>query len=308
MNSTQDYRKYLLPEIVAKLKTLDLKARFIVNGFLIGLHKSPYHGFSAEFAQHRQYVFGDELRHIDWPLVARTEKYYIKQYEEETNLRSYILVDCSDSMRFCSSPEFIPKIEYASYLAGALAHLMIKQHDSAGLITFSDRLHTFIPTRQSTSHLTEILKALSSENTRVQTEEKRVTNFDTVFKNVAQKLRHRNLIILISDLWDVQEVVIKAMKRFHFQRNEMIVFHLLDPLEARLEYNHALRFQDMETSQVKTTNPQHIQKAYKEAFQRFSKNYAQSLSQSKIDYNLIFTSESFELALLAYLKKRSKLG
>ncbi len=308
MNSNPDERKYLLPEIVAKLKTLDLKARFIVNGFLIGLHKSPFHGFSAEFAQHRPYVFGDEPRHIDWRLLARTEKYFIKQYEEETNLRSYLLLDTSNSMKFSSSPEYIPKIEYASYLAGALSHLMIKQHDCAGLITFSDKIHRFVPTRQSPAHLTEILKTLSNEHHNLLSESRPNTNFDAVFKQIAGQLRQRNLIILISDLWDVQESVIKAMKLFHFQHNEMIVFHLTDPRETDLNYTQPLQFQDMESRTIKNANPVQIQKAYKDAFNAFSKRYQDKLSDAKIDYNLINTSQSFEHALLAYLKKRAMLN
>ena len=308
MTSRNDYQKFLLPEMVSKLKTLDLKARFIVNGFLIGLHKSPFHGFSAEFAEHRQYVFGDEPKYIDWRVVARTEKYYIKQFEEETNLRSLILLDTSDSMKFSSSTNLLSKIEYGCYLSGALAHLMIKQHDSVGLITFSDRLHQFIPIRQSQAHLNDILKALSKENDVVQSSEGRTTNFEQIFPMVAEKLKNRNLIILISDLWDVQDVVIKAMKLFHFQRNEMIVFHLLDPNEANLDYSEPLRFQDLETKGLKSSNPHQIKNAYKQAFKTFTGNYQKHLSDAKIDYTVIFTSESFEHALLGYLKKRTRLN
>ncbi|NTW50019.1 MAG: DUF58 domain-containing protein [Chlorobiales bacterium] len=303
----EDYRKYLQPETISKLRSIELKAKFIVEGFLIGLHKSPYHGFSVEFSEHRQYSPGDEIRHIDWRVYGRTDKFYIKRYEEETNLRGYILLDVSGSMRYTSGPKYLPKIEYASYLSAALCLLMLGQRDGAGLVTFSDTIETFLPPSAKPSHQRLLLKTLSETSALVTTGTARQTDSGRALSQIAERIQKRSLIILISDLWDNPDSLITALKFFRHRHNEVIVFHLIDPQERLFDFNADAEMVDMETGSRILTSPRQIQQAYEQAFNALSERYKQALTDNLIDYNLIDTSKPFDLALFAYLKKRSRL-
>ncbi len=304
----EEYRKYLQPSIVSKLGTIELKAKMIVEGFITGLHKSPYHGFSVEFAEHRQYTFGDETRHIDWRVFGRTGKYYIKQYEEETNLRCYILLDTSSSMCYSSDKSFLPKIEYASYLAAALSVFMMGQRDGVSLCTYSDTLHSYLPPSLKPSHQNLILKTLSESSQKVASERGKKTDSAAALAKFAERLEKRSLIIVLSDFWDEPDKVIAALKHFRHRRNEVIAFHVLDPKEKTFEFETDAELVDVETGEKITTNPRQLQAAYQLAFEQHAGKFRRELSDNGIDYNLIETSSPFDLALLAYLKKRSKLN
>ncbi|ACF14887.1 protein of unknown function DUF58 [Chloroherpeton thalassium ATCC 35110] len=302
-----DYRKYLQPETVSKLSSIELKAKLIVAGFLIGLHKSPYHGFSVEFAEHRQYAFGDEIRHIDWKVFARTDKYYVKQYEEETNLRSYILLDASSSMQYRSEKKSIPKIEYAAYLAAALSLLMIRQRDGVGLVTFTNNLHDFIPPSVKPSHHTFILKKLAEVSQLVTENKNRQTDVSSAFAKLAERIQNRSLVIVISDFWDEPSHIVSALKQFSHRFNEVIAFHIIDPAEQNLDFNADSELIDIETRLSIATDTRHIQAVYQKAFEKRSHYYKNALADNHIDYNLLLTSNPFDEALFAYLKKRSKI-
>jgi uncharacterized protein (DUF58 family) len=302
-----DYRKYLQPSIISRLGAIELKAKMIVEGFITGLHKSPYHGFSVEFAEHRQYTFGDETRHIDWRVFGRTGKYYVKQYEAETNLRCYILLDTSSSMCYSSDKKYLPKIEYASYIAASLAVFMIGQRDGVSLATYSDTLQTYLPPSLKPSHQNLILKTLSETSQKVSAERGKKTDSAAALAKFAERLDKRSLIIVLSDFWDEPEKIIAALKHFRHRHNEVIAFHILDNKEKSFEFDTDAEMVDVETGEKIMTNPKQLQAAYKVAFDAHVRRLRQELTDNGIDYNLLDTSEPFDLALLAYLKRRSKM-
>lgn len=280
----------------------------IVEGFITGLHKSPYHGFSVEFAEHRQYTFGDEPRHIDWRVYGRTGKYYIKQYEEETNLRCYILLDQSSSMAFRSSKSVLPKIEYASYIAAALTLLMMGQRDAVSLTTYSDTLHTFLPPSLKPSHQNLILQTLHQTSQSTQQSRGKTTDTSAALKTFAKYLEKRSLIVLLSDFWDTPEKVVAALKHFQHRRNEVIAFHILDPKEKDFDFTTDVEVIDLETGERMLTSPRQLQAAYQTAFQARTRALRQALIDNMIDYVPVETSQPFDVALLAYLKKRQMLS
>jgi len=298
--SNLDYRNLLNPSIIPKINSLELRARLVVEGFMVGLHKSPYHGFSVEFTQHRPYMQGDGLKDVDWKVYGKTEKFFIKQYEEETNLKSYILLDVSKSMDF-SSGDSVSKLDYASTLAAALSYLMIKQQDAAGLTLYSNKIVQHLPPKAARPYLQQILRTLSLANPSD------TTNTATCLNSVAEKIKRRGLVIIISDLFDDVSSIISALKHFSYNKNEVIVFQILDPMERSFAFGKDAIFKDMETEEEMTTQPYQIQKAYKLAMEEFVNTIKRECLNSNIDYNLIETSAPFDKALLSYIQKRSKL-
>lgn len=288
------------PSFVSKLNSLELKARFVVEGFMVGLHKSPYHGFSVEFSEHRAYMQGDNLRDVDWKVYGRTEKFFIKQYEEETNLRSYILLDTSNSMNF-SSADNLNKIEYAQTLTAALSYLMIHQQDAVGLTLYAEKINKYLPPKSSRAYLQEILKTLSSA------EISQKTNTANCLNEVAEKIQRRGLVIIISDFFDEIDSVLKALKHFRYKKNEVIVFQILDPIERTFAFGRDAIFKDLETNDEITTQPYQLQKAYRDAMMEFTGKIKAECLNSNIDYNLIETSDPYDKALLRYIQKREKL-
>lgn len=295
----QPKKGYIDPLIVAKLSTILLKARFVVEGFIAGLHQSPYKGFSLEFAQHREYSPGDETRHIDWKVYGRKDKYFVKQYQEETNLKGYILLDRSASMGYRSKG--ITKLQYGSYLAASLAFLMLRQQDSVGLATFDERIKKYIPPRQSKGHLSLILKELENLVPSSQ------TGINRSLRELGQYTKRRGLIILISDLLDEQEKVLNALKYFRFKKHEVIVFHLLDPAELELPFTNVLWLEDMENKKRVLTHPGIIREKYKNVIKEFVETYKLSCLRSDIDYCLMDTKTPLDFALGAYLARRKML-
>ncbi|MBC8213867.1 MAG: DUF58 domain-containing protein [Candidatus Marinimicrobia bacterium] len=292
--------QYLTPEIISRLDNLSLKARLVVEGFIVGLHKSPYHGFSVEFSEHRAYGPGDEIRHIDWKLWGKTERYYVKQFEEETNLRAYLLVDQSKSMDYRSDK--VSKLDYAQILSASLGYLMLKQQDAVGLSLFDSEIRGTIPPRSKSSHL----NVLIGEMSKIQPGPE--TKISPVLHHFAEAIKKRGLIILISDLFDNPEDILSGLKHFRHKRHEVIVFHILDPQEMKLDFTKRTMFKDMETGEKIVTEPWHIQKDYQKTMKDFSDFFKKHCRQNNIDYIPITTDNPLDIALGEYLIKRKRIG
>jgi len=295
-----DYRKYLNPEVVSRLSSIELKARLVVEGFIVGLHRSPYHGFSVEFAEHRQYMPGDDFKHIDWKVYAKSDRFYIKQFEEETNLKAYILLDASNSMGYKS--DGISKLEYGSYLAAALSYLSLRQQDAPGLLIYDERIRSYIPPKGARSHINPILRQLGD------TLPSSKTDASVAFHELADRIKRRGLVIVISDLLDDPEKMLLGLKHFRHRRHEVIVFHILDPFERNFAYKSEARFKDMETGRELLTDPWQIRGEYMSRLGDYLEWISKSCRDSHIDYHLLDTSIPFDRALFGYLAKRSKLG
>ena len=295
-----DYKKYLKPDVVSKLSRMDLVARLVVEGFITGLHRSPYHGFSVEFSEYRPYIPGDPLRHIDWRVWGRTDRFYVKQFEEETNLKAYLLLDASGSMNYTSTQ--ITKLKYGIYLTAALAYLMLLQRDAVGLVTFDTKIRNWIAPRSVFSYLNIILKALDTLQCAGE------TSLSDTLHTMADRIKRRGLIILISDLLDDPDTVITALKHFRHRKHEVIVFHILDPKERYFDFRQDAIFIDMETGEKIQTQPWHIKNDYQRNVHLFLENFKKECRQHRIDYVPMDTTQSFDTALLHYLALRKKIG
>lgn len=291
-------KKYLDPEVLARLSRLDIKARLVVEGFMSGLHSSPYKGFSQEFADYRQYMPGDEPKRIDWKVYGRNDRFYIKEYQEETNLRCYILLDKSGSMGF---GEKISKLEYAKYLSASLAYMLLKQKDSVGIATFDKKIEEIIPPSVKKSNFIEILKIINKTTPSGE------TSLSSMLYQLAQKTRKRGLIILISDLLDDPSVVIKALRSFRYRKHEILVFHIVDIKEYEFSFDKAALFHDLEDGSEMVIEPSMIRASYQKKFKGLLQFYRQQLLESHIDYETIFTTTPYDRALFSYLQKRGSL-
>ncbi|MEE2708475.1 MAG: DUF58 domain-containing protein [Gemmatimonadota bacterium] len=299
--STPDYRKFLDPVTISKLTRLDLKARLVVEGFIAGLHRSPYHGFSVEYAQHRQYMPGDPIKYIDWKVFAKSDRFYVKEYEEETNLKSYIFLDVSASMGYSS--EGISKLEYGKYLAAALTYLMLSQQDSVGLVLYDERVRQYVPPRAVGSQLHTVLQQLNRADPQAGTSSR------TTFHALAERIKRRGLIIIISDLLEGDsDDVISGIKHFRHRRHEVIVFRLLDPAEQDFSFDRPLRFRDLETGEEIFTDPNRIRDQYLTSLQDQNARYEKVCRENYADYTSLDTTTPFDYALMTFLGKRSKLG
>ena len=291
--------KYLDPGAIASLEHLELQARQVVEGFISGLHKSPFHGFSVEFSQHRPYLAGDSLRFVDWKVYGRTDRFYIKQYEQETNLRAYIMLDISKSMLFGSGT--MNKLQYGSALASALSYLLIRQKDAAGLILFDDKIRTLMPPRSVGSYLPQIFTTI----------EQAVPGSDTQISRVlhesAEQIHRRSLVIIISDLLDEPAAILKGLRHFAHDQHEVLVFHLMDPQEITLDYSGEVVFEDLESSERIKTQPAYISASYKKKMRDFLDFYKIECSNHQISYTLIQTNMNFKTALTRFLLKRKRL-
>jgi uncharacterized protein (DUF58 family) len=298
---SEDYKKFLDPVVISKLKTLELRARMVVEGFKVGLHRSPYHGFSVEFSEHRPYMQGDALKNIDWKVFAKSEKYFIKQFEEETNLICNIFIDVSRSMNF-KHTSGVTKLEYAKILAASLAYVMIDQQDSVGLTVYSDRIHSMLAPKSNRVYLKTILTVLD------QIIPDGTTNTAKCLDSVADKIRKRGLTIVISDFFDDIESIMRALKHIHYKKNEVIVFQILDPVEKNFGFERDSIFVDVETGEQITTQPHQIQRAYQQAMGEYLKKLKNECLNFGIEYNLIDTGQPFDAALINYFAKRSGLN
>ena len=294
-----DKRKYLRPETVAMLNSMSLRARLVVEGYIIGHHRSPYHGFSVEFAEHRSYGPGDEIKHIDWKLFGKTDRLYVKRYEEETNLRAHIILDTSKSMLYSSAE--VSKLSYANSLAASLSYLMINQQDAVGIAKFSEKIDTFIPPKARPSHLNLILSQLDDKDSGNDTQ------IGMVLHELADRIKKRGMVILISDLLDKPENIMKGLKHFRHQNQEVIVFHIQDRKESEFDFDTRTKFFDMETGEEIVTEPWHIRSNYNELISKLESNYKSNCRENHIDYVPLFTDQSLDIGITEYLIKRSKL-
>lgn len=295
------YKKYLRPEVINKISGLDLRAKRIVEGFLLGLHKSPYHGFSIEFSQHRPYQQGDALKDVDWKIYGKSDRFFVKQYEEETNLRCHIFVDCSASMN-CKFEGQVTKYEYASMLSAALAYMLIGQKDAVGMTLYNEGILRSFPERSSTTHLRDMLLSLAAQKPGKQTR-----TAETLY-NAAGVIKRRSLVVLISDFFDDPEKIIQGLKRFRFAGNEVVLFQILDPVELTFSFGGDAKFVDVETGESMVTNSFQISEAYRNAMKEYLHSVKSEALKNGVEYNLIATNETFDKALTAYLQKRMRLG
>ena len=292
--------QFLDPRVVTRLANLELRARLVVEGFITGMHRSPYHGFSVEFAEHRQYMPGDAIRFIDWKIYGRTDRHYIKQYEEETNLRSTIILDTSRSMGYVSG-DGVTKIAYGASLAAALAYLMIRQQDAVGLACFDEELRSFLPPHTTRAYLRRLLVTLQHAAPSGTTGAARSLH------QAADRMKRRGLVIVISDLLDDPAGVLGALKHFRHKKNEVIVMHVLDPLERSFEFAGDAVFRDVETGERITTLPWQIRTSYRRAMGEFLETYKRQCREHAIDYVLLDTATTFDVALTQYLARRERL-
>jgi len=305
---TKEVKSFLNPEVIAKIENLELRARMIVEGFMIGLHRSPYHGFSVEFSEHRPYMQGDSLKNLDWKVYAKSEKFFIKQYEEETNLICHIFLDVSSSMNFKYSSR-ITKFDYATTLAAALSYIMINQQDAVGLAIYSDHIHSYLPPKSNIVYLKTLFKELAN------TIPSGNTNTSNCIDSIVNKINKRGLTIIISDFFDfpsksendIVDSIMTTLKHIHYKKNEIIVFQILDPIEMNFGFDRDSIFIDLETKDEITTQPYLIQKAYQDAMKDFLNKLKTECLNYGIQYNLIETTTPFDRALLNYFSKRARL-
>ena len=295
----RDALQYLDPTVLAKLSNLELLARFVVEGFLVGLHKSPFHGFSVEFSSYRPYIQGDDPRHIDWKLWARTDELFLKLFIEETNLRAHILLDTSASMGYAAR-DGVSKYKYGVFLGAALAHLMVLQKDAVGVATFDTEIRHYLPPRARFDHLLHVLKVLD----RVEVGEQ--TGFASGLDALAERIRKRGLIVVISDLFDEPEAIMDVLKHFRHSGHEVIVFQVLTRDEMELPFTGQIEFEDLETHERLMTLPASVQGRYVEAFNAHQRWLRKECANSLIDFVPILTDQSLGVALVEYLMKRRK--
>jgi len=291
--------EYLRPDVIRQVQRLDLKARFIVQGFLAGLHSSPYHGFSVEFSEHRKYEWGDDIRTIDWNVYGKTDRFYVKKYEAETNLDCYLLVDRSASMGYAGGDR-MTKMDYAICLAAALGYMAISQQDAVGLLTFDDRVRSFLPPKAKRSHLMALLGELA------RTQPAGETNLAAALHDAAGRIKKRGLIVLLSDLLADQEKVIEALHHLRFRGHDLIVFQVLDASEAHFDFDGPMRFEDPETQEQVDANPRAIRAAYLEELRAFIEEYRRQCQGVRADFVSVDTSMTFDKALIEFLVNRKE--
>lgn len=292
-----DAKNYFDPKVLAGISNLALRARWVVEGLMSGVHKSRAKGFSVEFEEHREYSPGDEIRRIDWKALGKFDRYFIKEYEDETNLRAYLLLDASASMNYAS--DGITKFDYACTLTASLAYLILRQQDAAGVVTFSDRIDAFIPPRAKRDYLAQILHALEN---RAPGGETRVGK---ILDDIAGQVKRRGLIVLVSDLLDEPAEILKGLRQFRFRGNDVIVFHLLDPAELDLPFDGNVLFEDLEAADLRViADPRAIRSTYQQVVKDFIDDMRKQCRDNTIDYQLISTATPLDRALASYLSWR----
>jgi uncharacterized protein (DUF58 family) len=294
-------RGSLDPAVVARLAHLDVRARLVVEGFIAGMHRSPFHGFSVEFAEHRPYMPGDPLKNLDWKVWARSDRYLVKQYTEETNLRCHLLLDLSGSMGFRSARASMSKLDYARSLSAALAYLMLQQQDAVGAMLFADKPLAYVPPRAVRSHLDVVLRTLQSAEPHGR------THLGPVLHELAERIKRRGLVVLCSDLMDRPDEILHGLQHFRHRHHEVVVFHVLDPDEIDFPYSDTATFVDLESGERLTTEPWEIARRYRERFAAWTDRYRRQCREQRIDYVQLDTRTPFDQALLAYLEKRARL-
>jgi len=294
----ENSQKYLDPKALARLEGLQLRARRIVEGYVAGVHRSPYHGFSIEFAEHREYAPGDDLRYLDWKVFGRTDKYYLKQFEEETNLICYLVLDTSESMRYRSSTAALSKLEYAQCSAAALAYLILQQQDSAGLVTFDEEIRALVRPGSNPSHMKQLVHVMED------TVPERKTDSGAIFHDLAERFKKRGIVVVLSDLFDDVDRMIAGLKHFRHRRHEVILFHVLDPAELDFPFQQITMFHGLEQLPDVVVEPRALRKAYLEEFGKYVRRLKKGCRMHQIDYVQMRTDRSLEVALSSYLASR----
>lgn len=289
--------QYLKPEVIRQISRLDLRAQFIVKGFMQGLHASPYHGFSVEFSEHRKYTHGDNPQDIDWLVYAKTDKYYVKKYEAETNITGYLVMDLSRSMGYTYRQE-MTKFEYGICLAAALCYMMVMQNDPVGLITFDEKVRSSLPPRSKRTQIGQVLSILAN----LQPTGK--TDIGTSLNQIAAMLKHRSLVMLFTDLLSEPEAALAGLRRLRHGGNDVILFHILDEAEVNFPFEGQVEFEEPESSEKLQVDANSYRSDYLEELERFRENFRRDCLQSGIDYVGLDTSMRFDRALMEYLISR----
>jgi len=298
--TAEELQKYLDPQVLAKITRLDLQARLVVEGFISGLHRSPFHGFSVEFASHREYTPGDDLRHLDWKVLARTDRHYIKLYEEETNLKATFLVDVSESMRYGSArSDGLTKYRYASALAASLAFLLLEQQDAVGLAVFDEALRTYLPPSANPNQIKPFVHSLDVLEATAK------TSLEPICHSVAEKVSRRGLVCLISDLFVDLDGVLRGLQHFRHYDHEVIVLHVMDADELTFPFQGNTMFRGLEDTGRVTIEPRALRRGYLDAVDRFCREVKRKCIAARIDYKLISTADHLDAALLSYLAARA---
>jgi uncharacterized protein (DUF58 family) len=293
-------RQYLDPILLSTLGNMNLVARCAVEGLLSGLHASPLHGFSVEYSDHRQYQPGDELRFLDWKMFGRSDKLYVKQFQQETNTTAYILLDSSKSMSFAGDGA-VSKFDYGSFLAAALSYLMLSQSDCVGLILFAEKIRKKIPPSSKRAHLNPILTMLQRNKPAGR------TDLAEVLHMVAETTQRRGVVILISDLLDDAADVYKGLAHLKYLNHDVIIFHVMDHQELNLDYKGLVQFEDLESEAKIRTFPQSLRDTYRKRVAEFVEDIEKTAGRSRIDYCLLDTSDNLDKALIVYLAKRKRM-
>ena len=291
-------KNFIDPNVLSRISNLELLARAVVEGFVSGLHRSPYKGFSVEFMSYRPYIPGDDLMRLDWKLFARSDRYYVKEFEDETNTSLSILLDVSASMNYSSNG--ITKREYASYLAASMAYLVIRQRDAAGITFFDDKIIEHIPPRSTTGHLHTILQHLKTVGPGARTE------VGKPLHELAERHRKRGFVILISDLLDDAEAIVNGLRHFRFQGHEVIVFHIMDPAELSFDFSDLVEFEDMETGEKLVVASESSRDLYLENLERYKATLVRECGLLGVDYALLPTNRPLDFALFQYLAARAR--
>jgi len=289
--------EYLRPDVIQQVRRLDLKARFIVEGFLAGLHASPFHGFSVEFSEHRKYSPGDDPRLIDWNVYGKTDRFYVRKYQAETNLEAYLLMDCSGSMDYATGGR-MTKMDYAICLAAALGYMMVHQQDAVGLFTFDEKIRTYLPPKSKRVHLTNILGTLARTKPFGQ------TDLAGALHEVAQRVKKRGLMILLSDLLADQDRVIPALHHLRYGGHDLIVFQVLDHSEVAFDFDGQVRFEEPESRRHVSADARAIRAAYLKELQAFIDTYKDECRNVRADFVTVDTSMTFDKALIEFLIQR----
>jgi uncharacterized protein (DUF58 family) len=294
-----DPRRFLTPEAVSRISRLDLRARHVVEGFISGMHKSPFFGHSVEFVQHRDYTPGDDIRHLDWKVWSKTDRFYIKQFEAETNLRAMLMLDVSESMRYGRGP--MTKYDYACSMAASLAYMLLHQGDAVGCITFDSQLRNAVPARSQQTHLDAILQAMNVSKPSEK------TNLESILKRVTDNLPGRGMVILISDLLTDRESFFRGLDLLAHRRHDVIVFHILDEDEVNFEFQGTTRFLGMEAMPDLVCDPRALRDGYLEALKEYLDEVRRGCAKRGVEYALIRTSDHLDAVLARFLAARMAL-
>ena len=291
-----DPRRFFHPATIARIARLDLRARQLVEGFITGMHKSPFFGHSVEFVQHRDYVPGDDIRYLDWKVWSKTDRFYIKQFEAETNLRCTFVVDVSESMQYGRGP--LNKYEYACTIAACLAYVVIRQQDSAGLITFDDHVRQILPARSAQNHLEAIVKAMDISRPRQK------TDLNKIFRRVAETLPSRGMVVIVSDFLADREPLLKGVEMLRHRKHDVLAFHVMDDDEMEFPFAGTTRFEGMEEMPNLVCDPRALRDGYLEALNEYLDDVRRGLTRIGVDYAMVRTSDYLDAVLSKFITAR----